>query len=97
MPSITIRAQFSETETVDKLFQICRDLFPGEHLIQADQTHYYLELDLERSDYLMDQLGMLPDVMGFEPFNGWREHQRDQQTLQFGRQLSDEQFDAMVA
>lgn len=99
MPSITIRAQFAETETVDQLFQLSRDLFPGEQMIHADQTGYVLELDDERSKYLLDMLAMVPDLRGFEPFKGWRQHQEDQIPLRFGSavQLSDEAFEAMVA
>lgn len=97
MPAITIRAQFSETGTVDQLFQLSRDLFPGEHMIQADETCYVLELDHDRSAYLMDMLAMVPDLRGFEPFRGWQQHQADQMQLPIGmRPLSDAKFRELI-
>ena len=99
MPSITIRVNFSETADVDKLFQMQRELFPGDQMIHADQVGYVLELDLERSSYFMGLLDMVPDLRGFEPFQEWQESQRAQIPLRFPfpGQLPDDQFDALVA
>lgn len=84
MPSITIRVNFQETTDVGELYQLERDFFPGEHLIEADQTSYVLELDAERSQFLLEQIRLIPEFRGFEPFAAWREHQRDQMPLSFG-------------
>lgn len=92
MSTITITAKLEEVEKIGDLFQINRDYFPNDQLVEHDGDTYTFEVVGPRADYLVEMLKIAPDMRGFEAFEAWIKDNGSQYPLEFRTtaQLGDE-------
>ena len=81
MPAVNLHVEQERVATLDRLFEIARELFPGQTVIHFSGQGFHVELDDEMAEYLLDCVRLSTECRGFEPFSDWQNQQRKQLML----------------